>query len=65
MTTGTVNLSINPVNDAPVASDDTYTVDEGATLNVSMPGVIGNDVDVDGDPLSATVLTGPTHACCR
>ena len=60
-TTGTVNLSINPVNDAPVASDDTYTVDEGATLNVAIPGVMGNDVDVDGDPLSATVLTGPAH----
>ena len=45
----TVTVTVNPVNDAPVAVDDT-----GATL-VGVPvtlNVISNDTDVDGDPLS-------------
>jgi len=52
-----VDITITPVNDAPVAEDDTNTVAEGDTLNVSVPGLLANDSDVDGDPL--TVNTTP------
>ena len=38
-----------PVNDAPVAGDDSYSTDEDTPLTVAAPGVLGNDTDVDGD----------------
>ena len=48
-----VSLAITPVNDAPVAVGDNYSVMAGATLNVAAPGVLVNDTDIDGDPLTA------------
>jgi uncharacterized repeat protein (TIGR01451 family) len=59
--TATVTLTITPVNDAPTAQDDAYEVDEGQTLTVPAPGVLDNDNDVDGDALSATLVTGPAN----
>ncbi len=60
--TATVSITVTPVNDPPVADADGYTVDEGATLNVTAPGVLGGDDDVDGDPLTAVLVAGPSHA---
>src|SRR5207249_4894707 len=57
----TVNITITPVNDAPVALDDTYTTPEDTHLNVTAPGVLANDSDLDGDALSAVLLSSPTH----
>jgi len=57
----TVTLTINPINDLPVAVDDAYTVSEGATLEVQAPGVLDNDTDAEGDPLTASALTSPAH----
>ena len=28
---------------------------------MTAPGVLGNDVDLDGDPLTATLVSGPAH----
>jgi uncharacterized delta-60 repeat protein len=56
-----VALTVNPVNDPPVASNDSYSVDEDVVLTASAPGVLGNDTDVDGDTLSASVVSGPSH----
>jgi FtsP/CotA-like multicopper oxidase with cupredoxin domain len=50
----TVSLTVNPVNDLPVAVGDAYSVPAGTTLNVDAPGVLGNDSDVDGDALTVT-----------
>lgn len=52
------------VNHAPVSARDNWTVDGTQTLIVSSPsaGVLGNDSDRDGDILSATLITGPSHA---
>ncbi|MDY0020623.1 MAG: cadherin-like domain-containing protein, partial [Anaerolineae bacterium] len=50
-----------PTNHAPVAADDAYTLDEGATLSVFAPGVLENDSDEDGDSLTATLVSGPAH----
>src|SRR5439155_2423781 len=58
----TVTLTVNPVNDAPVAANDTYTTPEDTILTVSARGVIANDTDVDGDPLTAILVTSPAHA---
>ncbi len=61
--TATVYLSINPVPDWPVALDDNYATNEDVTLNIPAPGVLGNDSDVDGDPLTIRfpLLTSPAH----
>jgi VCBS repeat-containing protein len=59
--TATVNITVNAVNDPPVANDDSYSTDEDETLNVSAPGVLGNDSDVEDDPLSAIKVSDPSH----
>ncbi|HUG69286.1 MAG TPA: Ig-like domain-containing protein, partial [Pirellulaceae bacterium] len=49
-------------NSAPIASDDQFTVNENSVLTVTAAsGVLNNDTDVDGDTLTATLLTQPTH----
>ena len=57
----TVTITINNVNNAPVAVDDSYTVEQGSVLTVAVPGVLGNDTDVDGEALTAIKLTNPAH----
>ncbi|MDL1916138.1 tandem-95 repeat protein, partial [Anaerolineae bacterium CFX4] len=57
----TVTITVNPVNDAPVAVNDAYATDEDTTLNVAAPGVLTNDTDIDGDPLTAVLVVGPTN----
>ncbi|HEY3052840.1 MAG TPA: Ig-like domain-containing protein [Thermoanaerobaculia bacterium] len=60
--TATVSITVTPVNDAPVANNDSYSVDEGGTLNVASPGVLGNDTDPDSPTLTAILVSGPAHA---
>ncbi len=59
--TATVRLTVNAVNNPPVVVDDTYTTNEDVLLVISGTGVIGNDSDVDGDSLTASVVTNPAH----
>lgn len=55
----TVNLTINPVNDPPVAVDDTQVVNMGHSAIVN---VLANDSDVDGNALTVTaIVSGPAH----
>ncbi|RUZ16936.1 tandem-95 repeat protein, partial [Mesorhizobium sp. M7A.F.Ca.CA.001.04.1.1] len=54
----TVALTITPVNDVPVAADDTASVAEDGTIVVP---VLGNDSDVDGDTLTPVLIAGPTN----
>ena len=46
-------------NSAPIAADDRASVDAGATIDDSAPGLLFNDVDPDGDPLVAMRDSGP------
>lgn len=58
----TVTITVNPVNDAPVAVDDpSYTTNEdgGALAGTS---VLANDTDEEGDSLTAILDAGPTNA---
>ncbi len=58
----TVVITVNPVNDPPVAGDDEYSVTEAGGLVVAAPGVLANDSDVDTDNfLYVTLLTDVTH----
>jgi len=44
-------------NYAPVAWDDAYSLTRGDALKVSEPGVLMNDTDPDGDPISAYLVS--------
>jgi large repetitive protein len=57
----TVSLTVTPVNDAPVAVADSYSVLKNGTLNIAAPGVLANDTDADSDPLTAIKVTDPAH----
>ena len=57
--TQSYTLSVANVNDAPTAQGDAYSMSQGGTLTVSAPGVLGNDSDIDGDALSASVVSNP------
>jgi len=49
-------------NNAPVATDDWYSIDKNFELNIPPPwGVIYNDSDEDGDVLTAVLDTNPTY----
>ncbi|MFC7229713.1 Ig-like domain-containing protein [Salinirubellus salinus] len=50
-----------PTNRAPTAVPDTYTVRQGTWLNVSGPGRLTNDYDVDGDTFGASHHGSPSH----
>lgn len=47
----TVTITVTGVNDRPVANNDFYETDEDTVLDIAAPGVLGNDTDIDGDPL--------------
>jgi VCBS repeat-containing protein len=55
----TVSISVAPVNDAPIAANNAYSVVQGGTLAVAVPGVLGNDSDPDGNALTAALVSGP------
>jgi len=56
----TVSLTINPVNDPPMAYPETFiSVPAGGTMNVPAPGVLANEVDPDTASLTVTVVTAP------
>ena len=55
--TAIVSITVVPVDDAPLAGDDVYSIDQDVVLDVAAPGVLVNDVDVEGAVLSATLDT--------
>src|SRR5207248_2065531 len=57
----TVTITVNPVNDAPVANNDSFTTNEETGRASCRESVHGNDTDVENDPLTAVLVTGPTN----
>ena len=61
-----INASLNiapVVNHPPVAANDSYSTAIGALLAVPAPlGVLSNDADSDGNPLTAVPASLPLHA---
>ena len=63
--TDTFDLTVNAVNDAPVANNDSYATDEDTPLVVNAAnGVLFNDTDVDTPhaSLTAILVSGPANA---
>ena len=56
--TATVNVTVTPVNDAPVAVDDAAETDEDASVIIP---VLVNDTDADGDELTVTEVGDPAN----
>ncbi len=58
------NLNIhrmNGPNTPPVAGNDSYSMNGNTALNVAVPGVLANDIDAEGNPLTATLVSGPAN----
>ena len=56
----TVTINVVP-NIPPVATNDAYTTPENTPLTVVAPGVLANDTDANGDPLTAVPGPGPSN----
>jgi len=59
--TATINMTVTPVNDPPVAYDDYYTTEEDTILTVPEPGMLANDTDLENDTLTATLIGDVIH----
>lgn len=57
----TNDVVLEPVNSIPAAVADEYVLDEDTLLTVATPGVLANDTDPEGDPLTATLVQLPAH----
>ena len=51
-----ISITVNPVNDAPVATAQEISVEEDGSVGITLAGT-----DVDGDALTYTVVTQPSH----
>jgi len=54
-----ITITVNNVNRPPVAVDDSATVAEDSGANAI--DVLANDLDADGDTLTITAVTQPSH----
>ncbi|MEW6101505.1 MAG: Ig-like domain-containing protein [Candidatus Omnitrophota bacterium] len=50
----TVDITVNPTNDAPVANNDSTTTNQNTAVSIN---VLANDTDLDNNPLTVTNLT--------
>ncbi|MGB4595258.1 MAG: Ig-like domain-containing protein [Anaerolineaceae bacterium] len=58
----TISITVLPINDAPSAEDDYYVTPQNTVLDVSAPGVLANDVELDPtDILYADLFEGPKN----
>jgi large repetitive protein len=55
----TVSITVNPVNDAPIADANAATTAEDSSP--ILVDVLANDVDIDGDTLTITSVTDPAN----
>ncbi|MBD2679249.1 MULTISPECIES: VCBS domain-containing protein [Nostoc] len=56
-----ITITINGVNDAPVAGDDTATTNQNTPLTVLATDLLANDTDVDSSTLSITNVTNAVN----
>ena len=51
-----LTVSVSHVNTLPAAYDDHYCTNVNTTVNISAPGVLANDFDAEGNPLTAHLV---------
>ena len=54
--TGTLTVTVTPVNDAPEAFDDTFTLEQGNTQVITLSAI-----DIDEDELVYSIVSDPSH----
>lgn len=54
--TAVVTVTVNPVNDSPVADDQSVVTNKNTAVDIALTGS-----DPDGDVLSFGIVTGPAH----
>ena len=52
----TVSITVTPVNDPPVATDETATTAEDTPISFTQADLAGDDTDVDADTLTVTAV---------
>ncbi len=58
----TATITVTATNDVPVGTADTYETTEETELGVSIAdGILANDIDVDGDALTVTLVESATN----
>ena len=56
----TVSVTVIDANRPPFALDDSYNVNVDDSLTVNPPGVMANDLDIDGNPLTPLLIDPPS-----
>jgi hypothetical protein len=54
-------VMVTAFGNLPTAVADTYTTTENTPLHIAAPGVLDNDSDPNGDPLTAVLQSGTTN----
>jgi VCBS repeat-containing protein len=57
----TVTVNVVAANQPPVANDDFYNAVTGRALRIDAPGVLANDSDLDGNALTAEIVSAPAN----
>ena len=60
----TISVTVNSVNDKPVANSNSILVDEGNTATILQNGetsLLYNDTDIENDALTAIVVSNPNY----
>jgi len=58
----TAQVTIHPVNDAPVGEEDSYDAVFQSVLTVNAAeGLLANDSDIENDPLSVELVSSTSH----
>ncbi len=59
--TQVVTVAVTPVNDPPVAVDDTFTIDEGGQISIEPAQLLLNDTDAENDNLYVAAAQSPVN----
>lgn len=59
--TRSFTVSVTPVNDPPTPSGESYSTTQNQPLFANAPGVLANDKDLEGSPLTAILVSGPSQ----
>lgn len=58
--TAAVTITVTPVNDAPLASPDSFATGFGASITITQAMLLANDTDVEGTPLHVVSVDAMT-----
>lgn len=61
----TVTLNVAPVNDAPVAADDSGFISIAQPITITAAALLANDADIDGDTLSIATVGNAVNGSVR